>query len=371
MERTDITFERKHNESYMIIAGKLDVASYETRMIKENNIDALLDMTSISIDGKNKISYKISRKENLEDFVEANDLTGENLERLILNIKIALDTISNYLIDEEHILLWKETIFLEKGSDNYQIKLCYTADKNGTIQEQFRELMEFFISKLTISDREASKQIYKAYDLCLKDDYTLDEIVEALQNESISKPEIYVEQVSLEDEEPIYEVTEDSIDSEYISDYYDVEKQSFFSSIFSKIKNLGNKMSFQDIEINDESEDFVIDPEYELEEKTVLLSETKPVGRLVYDGNSNEDDFIITKDIFRIGTSKNNDAILKSRTVSGNHAKITKDGNDFYITDSNSLNGSFLNSLPLAYRKPYKLKPMDVIRFATESYIFY
>ena len=129
-------------------------------------------------------------------------------------------------------------------------------------------------------------------------------------------------------------------------------------------------MQFEDKPEPLAAEDFVIEPDYEMDEKTVLLSESKPVGRLVYDGNSNEDDFIINKDVFRIGTGKANDAIIHARTVSGNHAKITKEGNDYYLTDSNSTNGSFLNSLPLVYRKPYKLKPMDVIRFATESYIF-
>ena len=75
------------------------------------------------------------------------------------------------------------------------------------------------------------------------------------------------------------------------------------------------------------------------------MSEAPAIGRLVYDGDSNEDDFLINKDTFRIGSSQNNDAVLKARTVSKNHAKITKEGDDFYITDSNSTNGSFLNSI--------------------------
>ena len=130
-------------------------------------------------------------------------------------------------------------------------------------------------------------------------------------------------------------------------------------------------MNFEDSPADKETEDFIIEPDYELEEKTVLLTDTKPVGRLVYDGVNNEDDFIITKDTFRIGSSKNNDAVIKNKTVSGSHAKITKTGNDFYIMDSNSTNGSFLNNLQLVYRKPYKLRPMDKIQFATEAYIFY
>lgn len=374
MELTNIEYERKHNESYMIIDANLDSKSYETKMIKSNEIRALLDMTSVSINGVDKLSYKISRMENLEDFVESRDLDAENLSRLIINIKIALDEISKYLIDENHILLNKETIFLEKGGDSYQVNLCYLPKNSGSIQEQFREVMEYFITKLTISDREISKQIYAAYEICLKEDYTLDEVIDCLQQIKCEKPQIYVEKVSLDDDDvdnsAVYDATQES---EYITDYLemDANEDNRREGPFEKLRNLFSKLRFEDIDTEKASEDFVFDPDYELEEKTVLLTETKPVGRLVYDGNNNEDDFIITKDIFKIGTAKNNDAVLKAKTVSGNHAKITKEGNDFYLCDSNSTNGSFINSLPLAYRKSYKLNPMDRIKFASESYIFY
>ena len=371
----EITYERKHNESYMLLEGEASTKSYEMRMINENNIMALLPMNSIAIDGTNKISYKISRKENLEDFIESNDLNTKTLIRIIVNLQIALNEVAKYLIDENHIILDKETIFIEKGKESFKLSLCYYPRNNGTVQEQFRNLMEYFISKLTTSDRSESKQIYMAYDLCLKDDYTLEEILDCLQE--VEKPEdIYVEKVSLVEEEPEEIAPKEcfeSMDSEYMTDYFDEpteEKPGFFSRLKYGLTCFLDRLTFRDEVKVEASEDFVIEPDYDLEERTVLLSEAKAVGRLVYDGNSNEDDFIINKDVFRIGTAKNNDAILKSRTVSGTHAKITREGNDYFITDSNSLNGSFLNSLPLAYRKPYKLHPMDVIKFASESYIF-
>ena len=373
----EITYERKHNESYMVIEGELNSASYEYKMIRDNEIHSILDMTCFEIDGKKKVSYKISRKENLSDYIESNDVTIELLHRFVVNLKLALDEVSRYLIDEEHFILDKETIFLEKGKDNCKVSLCYMPVNNGSVQEQLREIMEYFISKPSTKDRAASKKIYEAYELCQNGDYTLSEIIECLQPEEPEQPEIYVEKVSLDDEEEtgeFYEpeVEQDVLGAEYISDYYQVdeEKKSIVNTIIDKTKAIFGRLNFEDEMVVQQTEDFVIEPDYEIDEKTVLLSEAKPVGRLVYDGDSNEDDFIINKDVFRIGTAKANDAIIHAKTVSGNHAKITKEGNDYYLTDSNSTNGSFLNSLPLVYRKPYKLKPMDVIRFATESYIF-
>lgn len=380
----NITYERKHNDSYMIIDGKLDGDSFETKMLQENAINALLDINSFAINGEERLSYKISRKENLEDFVDSTDLTLEVITRIFINLQIALDEISNYLIDESNVLLDKETIFIEKGGDNFKLGLCYYPAQQESVQVRVRELMEFFLTRLSHSDKEKSRRVYMAYDLCLKDDFTISEIIDCLQEGQIQESDIYVEHISLknevaeeylEDEYDLDEIEymeEDYMEADSISDYCKVPTPRFrvLRKILSGIRGFSNKIKFEDDYEEKAPVDFVIDPDYELEEKTVLLSEAAPIGRLVYDGNSNEDDFLINKDIFRIGTSKNNDAILKARTVSGSHAKITKEGNDFYITDSNSTNGSFLNSLPLAYRKPYKLKPMDVIRFATESYIF-
>ena len=371
----EISYERKHNESYMLLEGEINPDSYESRMIDENDITSLLPMRSIAIDGTNKLSYKISRKENLEDFIESNDLNIDILTRIIINLQISISELAKFLIDERHIIIDKETIYIEKGKESFKLSLCYYPVDNGTVQEQFRTLMEYFISKITSSDRKESKQVYMAYDLCLKDDYTLEEILDCLQE--LERPdEIYVEKISLDDEpeQEAYSNNFENIDTDYITDYYEErseEKRGLLKRFSSGISSFITNLKFRDhIDEDVETDDFIIEPDYELEERTVLLSEAKAVGRLVYDGNSNEDDFIINKDVFRIGTSKNNDAILKARTVSGSHAKITREGSDYFITDSNSLNGSFLNSLPLAYRKPYKLHPMDVIKFASESYIF-
>ena len=370
----EVTYERKHNESFMVVLGELDTKSYEYKMIRDNDIKSLLDIKCYEIDGVKRISYKISRKETLSDYVESNDLSVELIARFVTNLQMALDEAAKYLIDENHFWLDKDSIFVEKSGDNCKVSLCYIQTDNGTVQTQFRAIMEFFLSKLSTSDRDSSKKIYDAYEICLKEDYTLAEVIECLQMDAYVPSEIYVEKVSLDDEE--VETTadfEDAIGAEYISDYYDVEdgkRNSIVNTIIDKTKSIFGRLQFEDKPEPLKAEDFVIEPDYEMDEKTVLLSESKPVGRLVYDGNSNEDDFIINKDVFRIGTGKANDAIIHARTVSGNHAKITKEGNDYYLTDSNSTNGSFLNSLPLVYRKPYKLKPMDVIRFATESYIF-
>ena len=75
--------------------------------------------------------------------------------------------------------------------------------------------------------------------------------------------------------------------------------------------------------------------------------------------------------MFRIGSGKGNDAVLKAKTVSSNHAKIEKDGNDYYISDLNSTNSTYVNNVELPYRTKVKLKIMDKISFANVNYTFW
>ncbi len=368
-------------------------ASYEEKMIEQNDIAALLDFTKLELNGKIQLNYNISRRENLEDFLEANELDRETLRRIILNLQMAYEEISRYLIDERHILLSTETILLEKSSDNFRVKLCYYPKDMGSVQEQFRGVMEYLLRVVPVNDKELTQLVYRIYDITLKEDYTLSEVLDELTPEDVE--ELFVERIDLRDD--IMEGAEiadtsfsdardlrtddlsglseydDPFTGEYIKDLNDdsVErKQGIFDQIKNSFKNLlPTKLEFKDSYVS-ESEDFILDPTMEIEERTVLLSETKPCGKLIYDGQNQEEDFMVNKDVFKIGKSKNNDAILHSPTVSGSHAKITRQGSEFYIMDLNSTNATFVNDEELTYRRPVKLNICDKIRFANVAYTF-
>ena len=372
----NIDYKRQHNESYMVIEVENGAPAYEARMIEENEISSLLKYTKINVNGVTQYSYCISRKENLEDFLEARDLTLDIFRRIILNLQLAYEEVEKYLIDESHIYLSKETVFLEKSKDSFKVNLCYYPKNMGGVQQQFRELMEFFLKLVPSDNRELAAQIYNAYDLCLKSDYTLGEILDSLEPKELEQ-EIYIEQIDpYNPTEPLKNngIVEEFIpQGESLSELY--EQQACgngrgINTFLEAVKSFLNmRIQFKD-EVDEQREDFIIDPDYELEEKTVLLTDVKPSGKLVYDGQNQEDDFLVNKDIFRIGSSKTNDAVIKEKTVSSNHAKITREGDDYYLSDLNSTNSTYLNSKPLTYRHPEKLKIMDKISFANVTYTF-
>jgi hypothetical protein len=64
------------------------------------------------------------------------------------------------------------------------------------------------------------------------------------------------------------------------------------------------------------------------------------------------------------------DYCLEKDVVSRYHAKITKEQEQYYLTDLNSTNGTFLNGEALPTYQPRELKPGDEISFANIRYQF-
>src|SRR3989442_1363460 len=64
----------------------------------------------------------------------------------------------------------------------------------------------------------------------------------------------------------------------------------------------------------------------------------------------------------RIGAAEDNDLRLVVRGVSRHHARITRDGNEYWIEDAGSTNGTFLNAQRIS--EPAVLRSGDVVSIA-------
>lgn len=85
----------------------------------------------------------------------------------------------------------------------------------------------------------------------------------------------------------------------------------------------------------------------------------------------NYKDIPVTTYPFFIGKLKKNvDFCLNSDTVSRYHAKITKEGENIFLTDLNSTNGTYINDEPLFTYQKKELNYGDIITFADIKYQF-
>ncbi|MDR0356720.1 MAG: sigma 54-interacting transcriptional regulator, partial [Deltaproteobacteria bacterium] len=69
-----------------------------------------------------------------------------------------------------------------------------------------------------------------------------------------------------------------------------------------------------------------------------------------------------------LGRASDCDLILFDRSASRRHAEITKAGDNYFIEDLNSTNGTLVNDLPITEK--LQLKPFDCVKIGQEIYIF-
>lgn len=105
---------------------------------------------------------------------------------------------------------------------------------------------------------------------------------------------------------------------------------------------------------------------------TCILNATdiQKEGILLKANNNRYSDIIITAFPFIIGKLKKNvDYCLESDAISRFHAKISKEGGIYYLTDLNSTNGTFINKEALHSYEKRELKEGDEVTFANISFI--
>lgn len=88
------------------------------------------------------------------------------------------------------------------------------------------------------------------------------------------------------------------------------------------------------VDSGEDSEEFQLPLEDLSEGKAVLVVKKGP------DAGTN---FFLEKDVVTCGRDAGSDIFLDDVTVSRRHAEIRRNGNEFTIVDSDSLNGTFVN----------------------------
>ncbi|MCR5145607.1 MAG: FHA domain-containing protein [Lachnospiraceae bacterium] len=373
----ELSYKRTFKESYMIIESEMENYGYEERMLKENELKTLLAFYTLQVNGKIQFWYDISSKQSIKDYLDQNSLSYELLLDLFAHMMVAFSEVAKFLLSSRHIILSCETIYISRQKP-YEIYLCYCP----AIEEEsgLTDLMEYILQVLDHENEELTKLCYTLYEITLDEHSTISDLYEYIRENMIG--ELHNELI--EDDKIVYEREEDELQETYNymeEEELDQDIQSSFDtvSMLEKIRQKGLEIiemikgwTKNKNEQIVQKEDLVIDPEPVECNPTVFLGSKsqKCCGNLRYIGSEAESDYVISGNIFRIGTHGANDACLTSQTVSRHHAKINEINSRYYLEDLNSTNGTFLNDMMLNYNERYELNPGDRIRFADVPYIF-
>lgn len=372
-------YKRHQGKSYMVLRMHTDITGYEYAMMSEHKIPGLLPVRMTESDGCTEFWYDISGRQALSDWMERKQEGKEFLKKILSALFGALERTGEYLLCDDGISLAPEQIFLDAKGD--EISFCYLPFEKTDVAESLRAFMEYYISHMQHSCREEAQVCYEAYEKSQQERVELEEMLKILFAEKELK---FMRPTEAERRNESSDLREEEKEKPKKESFLNeaMKKAEFKKKFEKKIEKMAHfgtlqkRKGFSMKKERNSGEPYVFAPvEQEAKERsqTVLLgSETeRTLGELKYEGSGTGPNLKIETSVFLIGSRKEEaDGVIEDDTVSRIHARITKEGEDYYLEDLNSTNGTYRNGELLNYKEKVRLEKNDRISFAKEGYRF-
>lgn len=408
----EICYKRNLNQSYMFITSDPAYSGYQISMCRQNHIHNLLQFEPVVSEGETQFRYEITGKRSLDYVLESSDFAIDMFAKMLETLLGICQEIRPYLLEEEGILLDPESIYLENGTKKFYFTYC--PGRQEPVTEGFRKLMEYLLAKINHEDEQMVLASYEAYQKSTEEGFSLGEILRILyqyrqqdvedyvpvRQKSVSSKKVEALQKGIMpweqekkdaavEEKPItkkkkgywkkYEIDTIEKDDEYYKK--DAQSRGWNMAMEEKLQEciaaISRIPAFLTGKINHEKEEepIVCTPmdykEMQEENPTVYLgTERAPEGVLRYDGKEDISNIRMEYFPFIIGSSEQADGNVCIQGVSRMHARITREKEDYYVEDLNSMNGTWLNGKMLAYREKEQLCMNDVIQLGRERFTF-
>jgi len=150
----------------MILSGgaEIDRNAYPLHMIRENAIPGFLRCRTEEMDGELLFCYDITSLQTLQSVMENQEADAALLRMLFLLIPDAMETLSEYLLDPQGLLLSPDMIFLNREKN--QMRFCYYPGAEAGLATSLQQLGEGILPRLDHKDREAVILGYAFYQKC-------------------------------------------------------------------------------------------------------------------------------------------------------------------------------------------------------------
>ena len=198
---------------------------YQNRMLEENYVEGLLEMSGRGMDDKSCYDYDVSGKVSMKALYEKHAISGEEIKRLLKSILSVVKEVERYLLDVNHILMDPEYIFY--AEEKYYF--CYYPPGNKSLWEGFHHLSEYLVKCADYQDQECVQMIFLLHQETMKENYSLEQIIR--------------ECIKEEEEEQIEETEE--TDDKYAFDREEhdwIASQEMGSTILRETENLWTPM---------------------------------------------------------------------------------------------------------------------------------
>lgn len=219
---------REINRSWLIIRGEEASDSYEVRMITENTIPGLLPCSSRRVDDCLQLCYEISDMMSIKCLMENRKIKAGELLTLLENLCLSLDSLEEYLLVSEHLLIDPEFIYADHQME--RVLFCYMPEKTQLLQEAFQTLTEYLLPRLDHRDPQAVTLGYGIYRYSLESEFRIDSLRVAVRDLMEKNKEACIHTSMKTEQEQLWEEEERQADKmrreEAIKAFFEDEEEA-------------------------------------------------------------------------------------------------------------------------------------------------
>lgn len=359
-----IEYKKEWMDTFLwVLPDNLPEKTYEEKMIKYNPGGGRLEFTRQQKDGEEYLCYKVTGKKALNSIYAALPIRERQIRTILGQLFLALENAKEYLLSEEDFVLSPNLMFATLP--RMDMEFCYVPGYGVPLREQLEGLFEYLLNRVDYEDKQAVNLLYDCYMFCMREKGGLAEIKKLLAKETEVEKQEAVEQK--EQREPVPEKKQVK--------YFEQEEKkmssgSYVSWLTEKIFPWKRKELAL---VSEEKEPYLAEKKKEsyseTEERTVLLMEMqKPAGPELVCEQTGEV-VPLTKFPFYIGSAREYaDFVPAGEGVSRIHCCISKREDNYYLSDLNSTNGTYLNGKEVIPGKDVLLAANDEIRITSQEF---
>lgn len=385
MLNTEFVKNLHSNYERVRLEKKPEERRYQYCILSRGGIKGLLPCSLRYMNGDAYLYYDITSKQNIMQLCKKRKLTREWVKDFFWNVQRVRMELERFLLGTDNIIWYPQHIYQDLENNIFAFLYMPYYEGDGG----FADFLEFLVEKIDYEDARLVECVYKMYeqyenngdvylqghifeDVKTLDDWNVKESddVECAVKE-IVETGLGWEESERQEEKDLLESSEKEARS---------GKRKFFSFFENrrgqrKQKNKSQNVNYErELQISMESIAVAEELQYESADygQTVYIEEPverKPVTRRLY----SEEGKVLAKleESLVIGKIKEeSDLVLEDASVSRMHARITKEGEEYFLEDCNSTNGTYKNGLRLNPYEKRQLQEEDEITIGAVTLTF-
>ncbi len=172
-----IEYMREMKRSYMTVKmedGEM-AESYETGMLAKNQIPGLLKMKIKYTDGNPVYCYDITSRQPISRLFESQPVDEKQVRSFFHQLYETLDRMEAYLLGDGGILLDPELIYVDP--EGFKTGFCVIPGRKEDFNSQLSLFIQYLMKHIDHKDRECVVLTYGLYQTCMRDNYSLEDMM--------------------------------------------------------------------------------------------------------------------------------------------------------------------------------------------------